>query len=237
MRIKVVLNMKNITLPINYKHALQATVYNMLSNSKYSKFLHDEGYKKEKRSFKLFTFSRIYGQFKIENKKINYSSKSHFFITSIDDNFIEQVIEFLSLNSRVFICGKSIEIMAFDVLNDVIKTQNEYVIKAIEPIVVYSTDDSKKVIYHSPINSVFIDHLNVNLFNKYEAFFQKKLTEKVDLLEVIEMKKALVTFKNSVFVGYYITLKIKCSKELLRFILDVGLGAKNSMGFGMVDIV
>jgi CRISPR-associated endoribonuclease Cas6 len=65
MRLRIVLNSSNsIKLPKAYNHLLQGFIYKLIDND-LSKFLHTQGYRYGKRSFKLFCFSRLFGKFKI----------------------------------------------------------------------------------------------------------------------------------------------------------------------------
>ena len=48
-------------LPLNYNHAVASLIYGTLGNAseEFATMLHDEGFKAERRTFKLFTFSRL----------------------------------------------------------------------------------------------------------------------------------------------------------------------------------
>ncbi|NLK01119.1 MAG: CRISPR-associated endoribonuclease Cas6, partial [Clostridia bacterium] len=62
MRLKVTFSAKEgqLSIPVNYQHALQGLIYNSLDgDEKFNTFLHEHGFRYEKRSFKLFTYSRL----------------------------------------------------------------------------------------------------------------------------------------------------------------------------------
>ena len=48
-------------LPLNYQYASSALIYKILAKSgtEFSTWLHENGFKAERKKFKLFTFSRI----------------------------------------------------------------------------------------------------------------------------------------------------------------------------------
>jgi len=48
---------RTLTLPIHYNHMVQAMIYNSLDDD-IADFLHDKGFVYEKRTFKMFAFSR-----------------------------------------------------------------------------------------------------------------------------------------------------------------------------------
>ena len=64
MRVKLTLMAKGAkaTLPLNYNHAVAALIYRTLgkASEEFAAMLHDEGFKAGRRSFKLFTFSRLF---------------------------------------------------------------------------------------------------------------------------------------------------------------------------------
>lgn len=65
-----------LLLPLGYHHILQSVLYRTLEeNPVYSKFLHDSGYDKGGRSFKLFTFSLLQGRYTIQGKSIIFTEQ------------------------------------------------------------------------------------------------------------------------------------------------------------------
>jgi len=76
MRLEIIFKHDKLDLPIHYNEIVQGFIYNHISED-LSKWLHDEGFAYEKRSFKFFTFSRIMGQF----KKLDWLSIVNFQLT------------------------------------------------------------------------------------------------------------------------------------------------------------
>ena len=56
-----------LILPLNYNYILQGFIYNNIADKKIQEFIHNKGFTYEKRHYKLFTFSRLMGKYKIEN--------------------------------------------------------------------------------------------------------------------------------------------------------------------------
>ncbi len=75
MRLLIELNSeKDLVIPIHYNYYIQGLLYKSIS-PKLAQILHDHGFPIEKRRFKLFTFSRILGEYRIGNgdkKKIRF---------------------------------------------------------------------------------------------------------------------------------------------------------------------
>ncbi|MFS8541155.1 MAG: hypothetical protein LOD89_03600, partial [Tissierellales bacterium] len=77
------INEEKIVLPISYNHIVQGMIYENL-DKKLSNFLHNEGFQKDKRTYKMFTFSRLIGPYFLdrENGKIIFSSPIKLIISS-----------------------------------------------------------------------------------------------------------------------------------------------------------
>ncbi len=72
-----------LSLPINYNHILQAVIYRSLGNMpEYATFLHDGGFARGQRQYKMFQFSQLKGEYRIENKRITFFSEVSFEVRS-----------------------------------------------------------------------------------------------------------------------------------------------------------
>jgi len=80
----------NICLPIHYNHCVESFLYRNIS-PELGKFLHDRGFTSGKRRFKMFTFSRIYGKYKLMRDKINFYPPASLLISSPLDRFINEL--------------------------------------------------------------------------------------------------------------------------------------------------
>ena len=55
--------------------------------------------------------------------------------------------------------------------------------------------------------------------------------------EVLNEKRRLVKFKNTFYVSYITTLKLKVNYETLRLLYDTGISSKGPAGFGMIELM
>ena len=70
MRLTLELNAEGkLHLPLHYNYYIQSFLYAHIS-PELAKFLHDEGFVLEKRTFKMFTFSRVQRKYKIVKDEI-----------------------------------------------------------------------------------------------------------------------------------------------------------------------
>ena len=54
---------------MSYQSILQGVIYSLLSKDELGDFYHNDGYHYDKKTFKCFTFSQLFGKYKIENTK------------------------------------------------------------------------------------------------------------------------------------------------------------------------
>jgi len=246
IRIKFVFESEKgvIVLPINYQRQLQAFIYKSVS-PKLAKFLHEKGFKYEKRKFKLFTFSRIFGKYKIiqDKKKIEFKTPVSFYLSTIypviAEEFTENLVKSENLKlGRASIMLSSVEVFMKKINKDSVK------IKMLSPAVVYSTlkksDGSKKTYYYSPFEKEFSELAEKNIMKKYFSYYgHMPTTEKFKIkpLKVSEKKNLVITFfKGTVIKGWTGIYELESSPELLEFSYCTGIGSKNSQGFGMWEI-
>lgn len=238
-----------IKLPLHYNYALQGFIYNHIS-SHLAEFLHNRGYSFERRVFKLFTFSRIFGRYRLDKEKrlISFSSPVKFQLSSPLDDFIQEFAETLARSPDVSLEGNSLVVSSIEVHFSP-HIRSPVIIKMLSPLTCYSTfltgEGKKKTYYFSPFEEEFSRIVKENIVKKYVAFHQKKpSSEDFDILPLKVDKKSEKIVKytpkeNSptVIKGWMGIYKLKGSPELIHLAYDAGLGAKNPQGFGMFEIV
>ncbi len=230
---------KPLTLPIHYNHILQAAILNLLSDENYSKFIHDTGFQFGKRRFKMFTFSRLEGKFSIdiERKTITYFERAYLHISTIEDKFIEYVVNNLLLEG-LDIKGERIHVDKIELKSN---TTNFGKIITKSPIVAYSTfelNGRKKTYYYNPKEKEFQEILANNLIKKYIAYFEKEPKNRYfEITPVSNLKESIVIYKGTVIRGWNGIFQINGFDELINIAYDTGLGAKNSQGFGCFEFI
>jgi len=250
MRIKIELSSeKRITLPVGFNSIIQAMIYSFFEKES-AKWLHEKGFKYEKRSFKLFTFSpflengyydKIRKTFKFpQNISFLFSSPVDWIIQEFAVNFIKQ--SYLSFN------GQKAFINSINVLKNPDIGKESIVINAVTPIEVHSTfkrNDGKKIThYYSPYETGFNDLINNNLKKKWESFFKNKCpfdinikplfsgnkNEKIRYFGTGENNKTLIKGWKGKFI-------LRGDPEILKFGYAAGLGSRNSQGYGMFEVM
>lgn len=231
-----------IELPIQYNHIIQALIYNSLDESLAS-FLHEEGFKHGKRLFKMFTFSRLMGRFRLmkDEQKIIFQDSVSLIVSSPYDRFCNSLANGLLLKKEIRL-WKSNVIASEITLDKEILESDKVLIKTLSPIVVYSTflrhDGRKYTCYFQPGEKEHNEVLAHNIRNKYSAFYNLEPPEgDVELKPLRQPKLSIVNYKETIIKGYSGKFIMTGPQPLLQMAVDCGLGSKNSQGFGCVEVV
>jgi CRISPR-associated endoribonuclease Cas6 len=216
-------------------------LYNSLPKA-LSDFLHNIGFFYEKRSFKLFTFSKIYSIYyslNLKNKQIKYKLPITIYISSaieeisyrLGESFIRKESVILGRN-RLYL--EEIEIQKQPVFKE------EFFIKTLSPITVHRTIENEKKYYkyYSPSEGEFLQLIKINLKKKYNLITGENIEEfPIDIRAVKDIRKVLFKYKGFPIEAYEGIFKIKTEPNIFKVIYDAGLGAKNSQGFGMIEVL
>jgi CRISPR-associated endoribonuclease Cas6 len=224
-----------IRLPVHYNYLLQGMIYRSL-DAEFAQFLHDRGFAGGGRFFKLFTFSRLLGEYQMAGKEIRFKDKIRLVVSSPVDQFCQSLLNGLLSRDKVQL-GET-ELKAGSIRADKPEAEGELLrIKTLSPVIAYSTlskpDGGKYTCYFQPGEKEFARIAGENLRKKFLALYNREppageitvRTFKPPRMHVLEYKGLIVK-------GYTGILELKGAKELLQVALDAGLGNKNSMGFG-----
>ncbi len=231
---------KEIILPIQYNYHIQGFIYSHIS-PELGKFLHDHGFLFEKRKFKMFTFSRLEGKYKIMKDVIKFFPPFYLTISSPVDRFISEIGNKLLSNNNLELLNNRVYVSSIKVHPEP-KIKDEIRIVTLSPIVVYSTlikkDGKKKTYYYSPYEEEFVDLIDNNMRKKYEALYRKKIRARKTKIEVIgKPKEKVVKYRDTIIKGWMGKFILNGNRNLFKFAYDTGLGSKNSQGFGMFEVI
>ncbi len=238
MRVKIILDLKNVKINVRYHSLLQGVIYHALMNNCNVKVIHDKGYSIGKRKFKLFTYSEIFGlsNYIKESNELLFTDKGYFYFSSIDDEVTITYISFLQENMSIVLGDKIIKIEGFEILDDNYEIKDEVCFSTLSPITIYRTDKNKKTIYIDPSEEEYKDSIINNLSQKYYLIYNENLPD-ISINDISNIKKKIVYFRNIFIIAYHFNITFSnIDNNVLKVILNTGLGSKNSSGFGMVTI-
>ncbi len=229
-----------LILPKSYNHLIQSFLYNCMDPN-LSSLLHNFGFSYGKRRFKLFTFSKIIGKLLEKDLKrglVIFERNITLYFASPITEVVSSSIKNL-LKGKEFYLGKNeVSLYSLEIVKP--KIGEEVLVRCLSPITVYKTPPGQRRFYYlNPWQREFYELIEKNLIRKYEVVYGKSYQGilKVEPLKVKEQYKKKILYKGTLieaWEGYY---KIRGKEEMVRLSLEAGLGAKNSQGFGMVEVV
>ncbi|WP_159421227.1 CRISPR-associated endoribonuclease Cas6 [Candidatus Kryptonium thompsonii] len=247
-------------LSLNYNHFIAGLIYRVISlhSERFARRIHSGGFKLNGKVFKMFTFSKIFyfNGAHVEDSHIVIPSNSEisFLISSPYEEFVKDFAFGLTKADKIWISEqknlyilKSVEVIFEPKIFDgdpkeVIEVEGVF----ISPLVVSKVDALGRRIFLGCFDAEVPYLIRKNLFEKFTAFYKYEPEDEFDFvfnLNYIVKKRwrKLITIK----AGKKEETKIPCmvapfklrgTRRIIKFAWDVGLGEKNSMGFGMWDI-
>lgn len=260
VRLKIELHTRDTKrFPFNYHYQFSSAIYLLLKfgSPEFSDFLHNIGYKLNGKPYKLFSFAVKFENYKTTSNEILLESpRIHLSITSpkIDEfikNFVigsfERTFFYLSFGGDEHkLLINNMELLPEPEIKDEMRfTLNN-------PMVLSTVKEYKGKLspyYLRPEDKDDINRiLTGNLRSKFELVTQKNSKGNIELEwdEEYLRKHPRVTKKITInehgrypvdVIGIQAPFKIKGDPELIRIGYQCGFGEKNSMGFGMAEVV
>lgn len=257
MRFKITLNRtgRQRMLPMDYQYYLSAWIYKVIGKAdpEFSNFLHTEGYTLGNKRFKLFNYSPLnFGRPTLWKEKTLFEIHTDQLFLLVSFHLAEAAEKFiigLFNNQQVYVGDQfnGLDLVVSQVERlpaPELKSTMNY--RAVSPVVISLKDENSKYAqYLSPLDNEYTNLLRQNLWNKYRSIpnvtvlpddstFHFKLKN--------EPKSKLIILKpytpeQSKVRGFVFDFTLTCPVEIHQLILAAGIGEKNSMGFGWVEVM
>lgn len=238
-------------IPLNYQYECSSAIYRILSRSapEYAEWLHSNGFELGRKQFKLFTFSRFKIKlYEIFEDRLKIKSDTiEWYISFLPEistmNFIqgifsEQIFQIGDIKSKVQFKVISVELMPH------YNYKPDQVFQTLTPICVSTKTDEGKIAYLSPSDAGVKELLLSNLKNRHRAFYGKEYSGELDFDFTLlnTPKPVTITIKANTpeetrVKGYMCRFRLNAPDELMRIAYESGIGEKNSMGFGMIELI
>lgn len=252
----------NVVLPINYQYAQASWIYQLLEegNERYADFLHGEGYHDTgHQRFKFYSFSelRTPGARVRGDRLLLSQPRIYFTIGFLTDVAAQSLILGLFRRSQPYYLGDDISGGTFQVaavqmnmLPDLGATAS---FKTVSPTVISIQKEQAQgrssKLFLSPTDPNYGQQLVGNLLRKYEIAQAAGLiapTEEAPKVEYellsrtvkekhINLKEGLPGYTR--VRGYKFQFQLQAPKPILELALLAGIGEKNAMGFGSVEVM
>lgn len=241
MRLKINIKTKNnFKVPFNYNHILSSIVYNKISDLDLANELHTSN------SFKFFNFSQL----KISKRKIvddgilAKNGKISFYLSSPNDDLIRSLVDGFVEDLEITFKNEKLIVEKIEALRTPdFKNISKFI--TLSPINIRDSqevDGKIKRIDLAPSDK-FFKGIETNLIKKYCIFNNIESTDKKIKVysEMANVKRKRITIPKGLNTTYHraymMDLILEGNIDLIEFAYDVGLGEKNSMGFGMIKYI
>lgn len=240
MRLKINLETKkNYCIPFNYNHGLSNAIYKNIQDTDYATKLHQQ------ENFKYFNFSRI----NVKRRKITpkgiitKDGKLYFEITSPNKELIKKLVGGYLDNLKINLYGEELNIETVELLKQPTFKDTAKFITA-SPIIARTKKEINGTIktWDLAPGDQFFKQLENNLIKKYNSFYELKKTDKnikiSSGMRSVKRKRIQVIKQHKPIYhrAYEMDTMLSGDPEIIEFAYDVGIGEKNSMGFGMLNI-
>jgi len=248
MRIVIRLEPKEgkLFLPVHYNHLVQSMIYASLEVA-LARWFHEEGFLYRKRKFKLFTFSRVLArktEFLKEERKLLFHPPIYLKIASVETKLLESLATHLVKEPLVRLGSTECVLKSVEVEMPV-KAKGPVLVRTLSPITIHSTLETpkgkKKTYFYQPFEEEFSEQIMANLRRKAAAYLGNEPPPLnggyIKPVRVSKKNEAIVNFKGFWIKGWTGVYELNLPAFYFNLAYDAGLGARNSQGFGMVEVV
>jgi CRISPR-associated endoribonuclease Cas6 len=253
MRVKLTLlaTKRETSLPLSYNHAVAGLIYRTLGNAseEFAARLHDEGYEAEKRSFKLFTFSRLFARRSrvVGDRLLLESPEVSLLVSSPVGDFVEHFVSGLFQSERFNIAGSEFTLRQAETVAPPEFT-GDMRFRALSPITESVRDEQNRVRYLG-LEDDWSEIIQRNLVRKHIALYGRapaddRLRWEWDKAYISEAAKrnrrpsVLIEVSEGIKVrGWLVPFRVEGSKELIELGYEAGFGKSNAMGFGLAEVI
>lgn len=230
-----------VTIPRDYEYNVMQSLYYYLSvaDSMFEKFLHEEGYRIENKTFKLFNFTLRFKNAAINKHTIDIDENGEIIlILSGIEEIVSKMLKGLLHVKKIKLGDAEIPLMNIEA-DKKFKFQPIMFYKGLSTIVETTQNDDKEVIYLSPYQSKYYENLAENLKRKYKLVYNEEFKGKLffDIDDPLKIKEKAIKIKDIYTHGYMYDIWVETTPKMQRIIYYLGLGQNNSVGAGCLSYI
>ena len=223
---------EQIILKRNYNNLLHGLLYSCFKER--NPKLHDEGFRDGPMAYRLFVFGPLIGKVsKVDRRRCCYEGPITFEFRSPVTSNVEILASELQNRGTVSIGRYNLPLINLERVDRLVYPYRVARARTIQPIYVESNQRGL-----SPRDPSWLEHIQSNAASKARAWGGLDSTVSTDLqvkplsdgvFQTVQIYKEEL----SCWTGEF---SIACDQQLMGFLYDCGLGAKNSVGFGMFEL-
>lgn len=224
----------------NYYYPLMKVIYECmtLNNDEYAFKIHNEGYKQDSKTFKLFNYHLYFENVDYKEKGIQVNEESIIkLIISGEVNILNNIIKGIIKQNRITLNNTNLKLMKFE--NSKCKFNKIMLYKVRSPLV--ESIWNKGILYLNPTQERFYNALGNNLLRKYKIVYGKEYEGNLyfDIENILKIKQKYITnIKKGFIIGYSdFEIFIEADEDMQRVAYYLGLGQNNSIGMGNISYI
>lgn len=223
-----------LNVPLAYNAMIQGLIYYVISNAdpKYASFLHNRGQEENLNRYKLFTFGRLGGEYRIKGREIIFPHKASLEIRSDDEIFIQNFLYGCRKGEKLSIGTNAVAIENCRLTNKFVDS-NHIKIRTVSPFFYSEKYPENKTFNAETARYKLIESARRKWI--YSGRDEKDFELEVEFSN--EPTLILTQFKGIYISAWNGELELAGNTATLNFIYNTGIGGKNSQGFGMFEII
>ncbi|WP_393971567.1 CRISPR-associated endoribonuclease Cas6 [Oxyplasma meridianum] len=225
MHLIVNLDSNNFEMPYDHSYQLYSSILALVDNQNEAAAEKLHGFNPSSK----FSMSQIMPGGKREFTRTGFRGERFIFILSSLDSSIINLFED-SFRSAEFIELFKNKFKIYSILKrEVFPTSEIVTIKTKSPAIL--KDKGKYLLNES--DELILSTLKTNIINKYNKVRGTK--PEIRFIKILGLKRKLLDLKGTKLPALMITFTMSADIEIIKFILEVGIGSKNKLGFGFIE--
>lgn len=225
---------KPVVLPLAYNELVQGLLYSCWRD----RFpeLHDGGYLGI-RAFRPFTFSSLGGKSSIDRQRrtIKFDECVTFEVRTPFEELLDELASQLAHRGTARLGAHDLQLINLE-SRDRLMFPQRCLITLKTPVVAYVTQEDGHTKYFEPSDAEWLNLIQSNAARKAEALLLPD-GDRLQLIPLVEtLKKHVTRFKGTYVTGWTGDMICAADPQLMAALWCLGLGSKNSQGFGMFSI-
>jgi CRISPR-associated endoribonuclease Cas6 len=226
-------------LPYDYQYALASMLYNKLSIGNIK--LANESHSAQR--FKFYNFSNlIINNPNTDGRGLDFE-EAKFIITSPDVEFVKSFAEGLLQEPDFRLKDGKFVVTKIEILKER-KIKSPCTFRTLSPIFVKTARDVEGKLKEwdlYPKDGKFYDNIHMNLVARYTEYYGETPRDYFEIIEIKNFKPKRIIMGGGPGKTprrcSLMTFTVTGSEELLQFAYEAGIGEKNAMGFGCLEIL
>ena len=225
MQLVVNLDSNNFEIPYDHSYQLYSSIVSLVSKQNQEIASQMHGFNSNLK----FSLSQLMPGGKRKFTKFGFTGERFvFIISSLETSLIYTIKKSLKITGSVELFDNRFTIHSI-ITRNVIPSAEILTIKSRSPIILKMDN---KYFFKEPVEDIQ-RVLESNIISKFQKV--RGLKPNIRFIKIQDLKLKQVGFKGIKLPGLMIKFTISADLELLSFILTVGLGSKNKLGFGFIE--